>query len=409
MEKVNNLVSPSYIDSTIQNILINSDITLDKVQQQMSSLDKVTKSIIIPVIKIEKKIKYKLNSYSQNYKDLKEKAKIALNEIKLNEDDKTDTMNITDIQLNQKYAIEHENLIKLYDNISNRINLFVKLFNSNEYNKLIKDFDSIVKNDMIFTKSDIDDIEKLDKENFKMKKKKTKKKEPSNNNNNNINKNNKKIKKRLSLSKDKKLNSSANRRKKVDKDLLEILQKQYPTSSYVQKISKTFLRRRLNKKEIYKHEFNYKDDGTFNDERLRSSGESTVYKYGKMIFKFINDDMSQCDKLEEFIIGYLKQAFIKKEIDNKVEIIAGKICLQLNDLLINVFKNDTLRRKFNVEKVELDFFEFYEELVSEFNPKESNVRIENCDDKMLKHLMDDWNMLKEVREFVEKCKKEGIR
>ena len=409
MEKVNNLESPSYIDSTIQNILINSDITLDKVQQQMSSLDKVTKSIIIPVIKIEKKIKYKLNSYSQNYKDLKEKAKIALNEIKLNEDDKTDTMNITDIQLNQKYAIEHENLIKLYDNISSRINLFVKLFNSNEYNKLIKDFDSIVKNDMIFTKSDIDDIEKLDKENFKMKKKKTKKKEPSNNNNNNTNKNNKKIKKRLSLSKDKKLNSSANRRKKVDKDLLEILQKQYPTSSYVQKISKTFLRRRLNKKEIYKHEFNYKDDGTFNDERLRSSGESTVYKYGKMIFKFINDDMSQCDKLEEFIIGYLKQAFIKKEIDNKVEIIAGKICLQLNDLLINVFKNDTLRRKFNVEKVELDFFEFYEELVSEFNPKESNVRIENCDDKMLKHLMDDWNMLKEVREFVEKCKKEGIR
>ena len=409
MEKVNNLVSPSYIDSTIQNILINSDITLDKVQQQMSSLDKVTKSIIIPVIKIEKKIKYKLNSYSQNYKDLKEKAKIALNEIKLNEDDKTDTMNITDIQLNQKYAIEHENLIKLYDNISNRINLFVKLFNSNEYNKLIKDFDSIVKNDMIFTKSDIDDIEKLDKENFKMKKKKTKKKEPSNNNNNNTNKNNKKIKKRLSLSKDKKLNSSANRRKKVDKDLLEILQKQYPTSSYVQKISKTFLRRRLNKKEIYKHEFNYKDDGTFNDERLRSSGESTVYKYGKMIFKFINDDMSQCDKLEEFIIGYLKQAFIKKEIDNKVEIIAGKICLQLNDLLINVFKNDTLRSKFNVEQVEIDFFEFYEELVSEFNPKESNVRIENCDDKMLKHLMDDWNMLKEVREFVEKCKKEGIR
>ena len=408
MEKVNNLVSPSYIDSTIQNILINSDITLDKVQQLMSKLDKITKSIIVPVIKIEKKMKHKLNSYSQNYKDLKEKAKIALNEIKLNEDDKTDTMNITDIQLNQKYAIEHENLIKLYDNISSRINLFVKLFNSNEYNKLIKDFDSIVKNDMIFTKSDIDDIEKLDKENFKMKKKKTKKKEPSNNNNN-INKNNKKIKKRLSLSKDKKLNSSANRRKKVDKDLLEILQKQFPTSSYVQKISKTFLRRRLNKKEIYKHEFNYKDDGTFNDERLRSSGESTVYKYGKMIFKFINDDMSQCDKLEEFIIGYLKQAFIKKEIDNKVEIIAGKISLQLNDLLINVFKNDTLRRKFNVEKVELDFFEFYEELVSEFNPKESNVRIENCDDKMLKHLMDDWNMLKEVREFVEKCKKEGIR
>ncbi len=140
MEKDNNLESPSYIESTIQNVLINPDITLDKVQQLMSKLDKITKSIIVPVIKIEKKMKHKLNSYSQNYKDLKEKAKIALNEIKLNEDDKTDTMNITDIQLNQKYAIEHENLIKLYDDISNRINLFVKLFNSKEFNKLINDF-----------------------------------------------------------------------------------------------------------------------------------------------------------------------------------------------------------------------------------------------------------------------------
>ena len=68
-----------------------------------------------------------------------------------------------------------------------------------------------------------------------------------------------------------------------------------------------------------------------------------------------------------------------------------------------------MRTDFNVEKVELDFFEFYEELVSEFNPKESNVRIENCDDKTLKNLLDDWNMLKQVREFVDKCKKEGLR
>ena len=113
------------------------------------------------------------------------------------------------------------------------------------------------------------------------------------------------------------------------------------------------------------------------------------------------------ENLEEFMIGYLKQAFFKQEFNN--EIIAGKINLPLNDLLNKVFKNDILRKDFNVEKVEINFFEFYEELVSEFNPKESNVRIENCDDKMLKHLLDDWNMLKEVREFVDKCKKEGLR
>ena len=38
-----------------------------------------------------------------------------------------------------------------------------------------------------------------------------------------------------------------------------------------------------------------------------------------MIFKFINDDMSKREQLEDFMIGYLKQAFIKTDIDNKIE------------------------------------------------------------------------------------------
>ncbi len=400
MERVSNLVSPSYIVSTIKNVSINSDLTLEKIEELMSEIEKASKSIIIPVLKIEKKMKFKLNSFSQNYKEIKEKSYNAIKEINMNEDDKTDTMNITDIQLNQKNAIEHEKLIKLYEDITKRIKLFINLYNSNEFNTLIKDFDSIINDDEIFNKSDMEDIEKIDKDNFKMKKNRNIKKPNSNSNKN------KKIKKRLSLSKEKKINS-ANRRKKVDKDLLEVLQNNFPTSNYVQKISKTFLRRRLYKKEIYKHEFIYNKDGTYNDERIRSSGESTVYKYGKIIFNFLNNDFSKMENLEEFMIGYLKQAFFKQEFNN--EIIAGKINLPLNDLLNKVFKNDILRKDFNVEKVEINFFEFYEELVSEFNPKESNVRIENCDDKTLKNLLDDWNMLKQVREFVDKCKKEGLR
>ena len=400
MERVSNLVSPSYIVSTIKNVSINSDLTLEKIEELMSEIEKASKSIIIPVLKIEKKMKFKLNSFSQNYKEIKEKSYNAIKEINMNEDDKTDTMNITDIQLNQKNAIEHEKLIKLYEDITKRIKLFINLYNSNEFNALIKDFDSIINDDEIFNKSDMEDIEKIDKDNFKTKKNRNIKKPNSNSNKN------KKIKKRLSLSKEKKINS-ANRRKKVDKDLLEVLQNNFPTSNYVQKISKTFLRRRLYKKEIYKHEFIYNKDGTYNDERIRSSGESTVYKYGKIIFNFLNNDFSKMENLEEFMIGYLKQAFFKQEFNN--EIIAGKINLPLNDLLNKVFKNDILRKDFNVEKVEINFFEFYEELVSEFNPKESNVRIENCDDKTLKNLLDDWNMLKQVREFVDKCKKEGLR
>ncbi len=394
---MSNLVSPSYIASTFKNISINSDLTLDKIKELQLILDGASKSIIIPVLKIEKKLKYKLDSYCQNYKEIKDKVSNALNEINLNENDKTDTMNITDLQLNHRNAEQHEELINLYNEISNKIELYTQLFKSEHYNKLIKEFDSLINDDEIFEKNEMKEIELIENENLKIKKKKN----PKRNNNNSKNKN----KKRLILSKDKKITSN-NKKKKVDKDLLEILQEQFPTSNYVQKISKTFLRRRLHKKIIYKHEFKYSEN-IYEDERIRSSGESTVYKYGKIIFNFLNNDFSKMENLEEFMIGYLKQAFFKQEFNN--EIIAGKINLPLNDLLNKVFKNDILRKDFNVEKVEINFFEFYEELVSEFNPKESNVRIENCDDKTLKNLLDDWNMLKQVREFVDKCKKEGLR
>ena len=397
---MSNLVSPSYIASTFKNISINSDLTLDKIKELQLILDGASKSIIIPVLKIEKKLKYKLDSFCQNYKEIKDKVSNALNEINLNENDKTDTMNITDIQLNQRNAKQHEELIHLYNEISNKIELYTQLFKSEHYNKLIKEFDSLINDDEIFEKNEMKEIELIENKNLKMEKKKNPKR---NNNNNSKNKN----KKRLILSKDKKTTSN-NKRKKVDKDLLEVLQEQFPTSNYVQKISKTFLRRRLHKKIIYKHEFKY-NENNYEDERIRSSGESTVYKYCKLIFKFINDDFSKSEDLEKHMINYLKQTFIKNDNDNNNLIIGGKLNINLSNLLEEVFKNNNLRNDYNIEKVEIDFFEFYEELISEFNPKESNVKIVNCDDKMLKNLFDDWNMLQKVRSFVEKCKKEGIK
>lgn len=58
----------------------------------------------------------------------------------------------------------------------------------------------------------------------------------------------KKIMKRVGVTeKDKKGNGkeTVNKRKKHDRDLLDILQSEYKDNSYVQKISKTFLKRRL--------------------------------------------------------------------------------------------------------------------------------------------------------------------
>ena len=50
------ITSSSYISSTFQNIALNSDITLSKINEMISSVQKASRALILPVLKIEKKI-----------------------------------------------------------------------------------------------------------------------------------------------------------------------------------------------------------------------------------------------------------------------------------------------------------------------------------------------------------------
>lgn len=400
------ITSSSYISSTFQNIALNSDITLSKINELMSSVQKASRALILPVLKIEKKINAKLTTFSKNYTEIKSKAENALREINENSNS---SMNITDIQLNQKYANEHEELINFYDRVSNSIDLFTNLYNSETFDNLIKGFDRIINDNEIFDKEDMDDIEKIEKDNIKMKSKKSSKKKVSDKENG---KKHDKAKIKKSLSKKKSLgsknNTTSGKKKKIEKDLLDIVQSEFPTSNYVQKISKTFLRRRLFKKVIYRHLFTYKD-GAFTEDRVRSSGDSTIYKYGKFIFHF--NDNKEKESLIKFFNNNLKQIFIKENGDNNdtnTMIIAGKLGTPLNDLLDNLFRKDILEKTYLVNEATIEFYEFYEELISEFDKDEEGIRID-CDEKILKHLWEDWKMLKVVREFVEGYKKKDTK
>ena len=403
MEKQSSISSSKYIGSTLENIMLNSHLNLSKMKEVIDALDNAAKAIIIPVLKIQKKISLKFDSFAKDYNEIKSKAESANKEIITHQDGtKKDYMNITDIQLNQKYANNHENMILFYQHIANNIDLFTKLINSEEYDQLIKGFESFISDKEIFEEKEIEkeeekieekkEIEKIEKENIKIKK--TKKKI-------NTNKKIKKTKKNVnSKNKDKK-----KRKKKEKKDLLDLLQKEYPTNPYVKKVSKTFLSRRLNKTVIYRHTFDYNIDGTIAENKLRSAGESTVYKYGKVTFKFVNDEIKNTDKIDEMLGKELKQQFAKIDNDNHEYIIAGKIGCSALELIEKIFKQNLLKELF-VTKATLEFYEFYEELVSEFNEKENNVRIIFCDEKVLKHLRDDWNNLELVRNFIKQKKSE---
>ena len=101
----------------------------------------------------------------------------------------------------------------------------------------------------------------------------------------------------------------------------------------------------------------------------------------------------------------LKQQFAKIDYEKKEYIIGGKIGCNLNDLITRVFKQNLLKELFVVEAI-LEFYEFYEELVSEFNEHDKNVRIIFCDEKVLKHLREDWINLEMVRNYVKQKKAE---
>ena len=101
----------------------------------------------------------------------------------------------------------------------------------------------------------------------------------------------------------------------------------------------------------------------------------------------------------------LKQQFAKLDDEKKEYIIGGKIGCSLNELIDRVFKQDLFKELF-VVKANLEFYEFYEELVSEFDENDKNVRIIFCDEKILKHLREDWKNLEMVRKYIEQKKEE---
>ena len=393
------------------NTKTNKNLYLSKIREAKKSLDEKSKEIIVPIMKIQKKLNLKFDIFTKDYNEIIKKAETANKEIITHlEENKNDSMNITDIQLNQKYAISHENMIKFYEKVADKLELFTNLINSNEYNNLIKEFDKIIsEKDIVNEKEDgkeiLENFEKncliLKKNSKKIKKTKL------------IGTNTKKILKRAGIKEKDKEKKNQNgketekkNKKQESKDLLDILQNEYKDNSYIQKISKTFYKRRLFKHVIYINNFEYKEDGTFEEKKIKSSGESTIYKYGKFTFKFKNDEFNQeiFDKLVKYVGEDLKQCFTKIDEENNEYIIGGKLGSLIYEFLNKIIRKN-LFNEFNIIKACIEFYEFYEELINEFNDKESNVKIINCDEKIYNNLKKDWESLQLVRDFVNKNKK----
>ena len=119
-----------------------------------------------------------------------------------------------------------------------------------------------------------------------------------------------------------------------------------------------------------------------------------------MCFILLNND-----KTEELIKYFEEQFkinyFIRKK-ENTIEI-GGKIKDPLLPLIENVFKKPLLKESYNVNQCKIYSYEFYEELINEFDISDSNVKAV-FEDKMYTTLTDNWKMLTLVRQFVSEVK-----
>ena len=414
MEKQNNKPLKKKANSEIKiGTKAFNSFYLPKIRQAEKALKSKAAQIVVPLLKIQKKVSLKFDVFNKDYNDIIKKAETALKEINTHlEENKSDNMNLTDVQLNQKYANDHENMIKFYENVTDKLELFTKLINSNEYANILQEFDKMINNDVNNSENNENEInlnEELDNinKNYVILRKNNKKNKVTKLIGINSNKILKKLGPNNTNQKQKKTEEKKSITKKVKNstDLLDLLQNEYKDNYYIQKLSKTFLKRRLFKNVIYRHIFDYEEDGTIKEDKLRSSGESTVYKYGKFIIKFKNDELNEdiCDKLVKYFDSELKQCFIKIDKENKQYIIAGKLINLLNEFLEKIIRRN-LYVEYNIIKIIVEFYEFYEELANEFNEKESDVKIINCDEKTLNNLRKDWISLNIVRDFVKKSK-----
>ena len=120
-------------------------------KEVLDTLDKAANAVIIPVLKIQKKIS---NKFDLLTKDNETKEKIQSPKKDLNfppQELKNDFMqNIQNSQINQKVINNHENMLQFYEYINHNIDLFTKLNKSQEYEQLIKCFDEIIPDKEMF-------------------------------------------------------------------------------------------------------------------------------------------------------------------------------------------------------------------------------------------------------------------
>ena len=193
MEKQIIIQSDNFFSSTLDNMENNTLITIKQVSNLVKLLDKTTKSIIVPLFKINQKIALRFESYVKEHKDMLNKIHNAQNDILKPKDNPENSagniphpqnqVTISDLQLHTKSANNHENLIAFYEEVIHKMSLFKNLLGNEDFKEIICEFNKVIPDDDLFESAgkDREKLSRIEKDNVKVRTGESKKKDAGKN------------------------------------------------------------------------------------------------------------------------------------------------------------------------------------------------------------------------------------
>lgn len=403
MDKKANFESNStFLLNTLNSFINNISISIGKTENLTSELEKSIKDLTKPINKTKHclftNIKTIIDKYKLIHDRFQSKATFITEFVKTSNQPLSCNLIKEECILNNSITLEQPKLVNQIEKINTATSLISKIKESKDFLDLI----GLMKEDeeeateSIASSKDLDDNSDNHENKISLlKKKRNHSIDKSSNSINQTNNKKKKISKSINAQ-PKKLFSS--------KELLLKIKRKFSGSSFVKKLTKTFIKRRLNRKITYEHVFDYTGDKVI-DNRIKTIGEKATYKYCKFIIEFSSLTALNNENVITHITNLFKQNyFIEKQTDRLI--FAGKLNDNLLSLIDSSFKLKILKEKFSITKARVYSYEFFEELAQEFDISNGNVK-SHFDDQSLNKLIDNWKMIEKIREYVDKQQEKG--
>ena len=290
---MDNRNNAEFLFNTLESFQKNITISIKETETKMDLFDSQFKDIIKPLTAIHKKLSNTLKSFLDEFRHIQSKFQSKSKFIKdfcLNNKNEALSMNLIKDEslLNIQVTKKQSKLIQQIEKVNIGIEILKNISQLKEF--------------MQFIALEENNEEPFEKDNSE-----------NNEDSNSTVSNNKENDKKESLLNKKteredgiediieKVRNRRTNKAYKDKDILKKIKREFKQSYYIQKLTKSFITRRLTRTIIYEHHFEYVNQSV-KDNRVITRGKKGIYKY--VIFSFETKDTNE--SLLNYFAAYFK-------------------------------------------------------------------------------------------------------